>query len=130
MIAVDEVQVGGTARRRRPGSARAWLGVALVVVAVVVAPFLGYRAGVHAGHQVTVRTGVAWSSGQQATVSSHGVYYDVPLGAGSVWYDGGSEHFGGPPACLPPLHAVTITFGTVSFSRDGALNSRVAWVRC
>jgi hypothetical protein len=97
---------------------------------VAVALGAGYHFGVHAGRTVTVRSGVAWSSGQQASVTSRGRVYNVPLGIDSDWYSGGIENQGTTPACLPPLHKVTITFGTVSFSQDGALTSQVVWVRC
>jgi hypothetical protein len=99
-------------------------------VIVAVSLGAGYHLGVHTGHTPTVRTGVAWSSGYQAEVTSHGVVYNVPLGNDSDWYGQGSEHLGGTPVCLPPLRKVVITFATVSFYRDGAVNSTVVWVRC
>lgn len=106
----------------------AWLVGALVIVAA--AAVIGYGFGLHSGRTVTVRSGVAWSSGVQAMVTSQGVEYNVPLGVDSVWYGGGSEHFGGTPSCLPAFRKVDVTFATTEFYRDGALNSAVMWVRC
>ena len=120
--------VKGFPNRYQHGWGWAWLTVALLVVAVSTGT--AYHVGIHTGRTVAVRSGVAWSSRGQAEVTSDAVVYDVPLGNGSDWYGGGSEHFGGTPTCLPPLRKVVITFATVSFYRDGAFNSTVVWVRC
>ena len=115
--------------RRRLG----WkITVVALAMAMIGVGFFAYRAGVHAARVVTVRTGLAWSSGVQASVTSQGWVYNIPLGASSNWYGGGTFHEGGAPSCLPPrtTKAVRLTFATVSYEQFGAVNRSVVWVRC
>ena len=103
-----------------------------LAVAVAVVGFFAYRAGARAARVVTVRSGLAWSSGEQASVTSQGWVYNLPLGMSSNWYGGGTFHEGETPSCLPPRtdKAVRLTFATVSYDQFGAVNRSVVWVRC
>lgn len=115
-------------RRRHEPSVLAW--IVLFVLAIAGAAVLGNRMGLRTGQTVTVRHGLAYSSGAQAEVTSDGVAYNLPLGEDSLWYSGDMEYEGSTPVCVRPQSREEISFGTVSFVENGALNSLVVWVRC
>jgi hypothetical protein len=129
VITMEAGGVDGPRRGARRGL-RILLVIGVAAALAVVGAVFSYRAGLHAGRTVTVHTGVAYSSGEQATAIAAHWAYDVPLGSDSNWYGAGSEHLGSTPSCLPPGRQVHLTFGTVSFYRDGALNKTVVWVLC
>ena len=101
----------------------------LALAGAITLGFFSYQAGQHSGQTVTVRHGIAHSSGYQADVESDGWTYNVPLDVS--WYGGGTFHEGGTPPCLTkPAGRIPMTFGTVSYYQSGALNRLVVWVRC
>jgi hypothetical protein len=108
--------------------------IILLTCAVLAGLFLagaaGYDIGLHHGRSVVVRSGVAWSSGATAEVTSGTTTYNIPVGNSSDWYEDGVEHLGGVPSCLRSGHRETVRFATIGFYHDNALSSRVVWVSC
>jgi hypothetical protein len=129
---MSDLQSGGVvgrARTLRRGSRRVVQVVVVLVVLVAFAGFLGYNRGQHAARTVTVSSGLAYASPVQAEVEDDGWIYNIPLDI--TWYSpDGTENEGSRPSCLPPDQRTSLTFGYVSYYRDGALNRTIVWVRC
>jgi hypothetical protein len=106
----------------------------VAISAACLIAFLGFLAGEHHQHPVTVLSGVADVAGDNtASVIVAGSSWVYGISGVDQWVDQqGQTHLGGWPACLStPGTTVPVTFGWVPVTGpDGSSWRQVVWVDC